>query len=92
MVTGVALAFLLLGLFTLGGGLVGHVAIGRRSFYRRNPAGVEEFHSYGAAVTNRGAEGCLRVLFNLCVVFGILWTVGGIFGLLIPMFTALTQS
>lgn len=52
--------------------------VGKRQFYRRNVAGVEEFKSYGAAVASNlleGGAGLLAIVLVLIGVFmvGALW-------------------
>ena len=50
-------------------GLSGIFWVGRRRFYRRNMAGVEEFEGYGKAVATTVLE---KLLNLICVVLTIL--------------------
>lgn len=58
---------LLLALFFGIVGVAGVHIVERRRFYRRNPAGVEEFSSYGKMVVSRGLEGVLHGTSRLCI-------------------------
>lgn len=45
--------------------------IERRRFYRRNPAGVEIFGSFGAALATRGFEGVALLAGRLVGLVGV---------------------
>lgn len=63
---------IIVGIVMLALGGVGLFFVGRREFYRRNVAGVEEFKGYGAAVTTRFVERVVRIACRLLVIFGVL--------------------
>lgn len=52
--------------------------VGRREFYRRNEAGMEEFKNYTSAVTNKIFEKILSIIAGILSVFGIFLCIGGI--------------
>ena len=54
-------------------GYVGiHLYLGRRRFYRTNPAGVEEFESYGRAVLSQLFEALLTLLTLVFLLGGVI--------------------
>jgi len=54
-----------------------NLIIGRRKFYRRNQAGVEEFESYGKAVGTNLFEGALTKIATGIGVVGIIMIIIG---------------
>ncbi len=52
----------------------------RRSFYRRNMAGVEEFESFSSVVLNRGLEKILSILSVVFFMMGVLLIISGLVG------------
>ena len=63
------------GLLFLGIGIAIRLYVGRRQFYRRNEAGIEEFSSYSKAVVATTFESLLGL------VGGTLTVLGGLFAL-----------
>jgi hypothetical protein len=58
-------------------------AINRRRFMRRNPAGIEEFGSYGNLVVTHWVESSLMLLASLAKLGGGLYIVLGLLNILI---------
>ena len=67
------------GLLFLGIGIAIQLYIGRRQFYRRNQAGIEEFSSYGKAVAATAFESLLGFVGGILIVLGGLFVL--IFGI-----------
>lgn len=65
MVKMIGVVFFLIGCF-------GIYWTGKRSFERRNMAGVEEFDSYGKAVGTRALEGLVSISAKAFAAFGFL--------------------
>jgi len=51
--------------------MAGKFWIGRRKFYRRNMAGVEEFEGYGKAVASNFFEGLINIVSGIMLLLGI---------------------
>lgn len=60
-------------------GIAGKHVVQRRRFYRRNPAGIEEFRNYGAMVATRTFEALIAVASRLCLAAALALVCG--FGL-----------
>lgn len=58
-------------------GIAGFVFVGRRRFYRRNVAGVEEFSGYGSMLGSRFFETSVRLVSFLLFVVGVILTIVG---------------
>ena len=71
---------LVLGIVLFAAGIGLRYWLGRRAFYRRNAAGVEEFSSYGAATGTHFLEGVGRLVGGLLVGAGLVLAVFGYFG------------
>lgn len=65
MIKAIGIVFFLIGAY-------GIYWSGKRSFERRNMAGVEEFSSYGKVVSARAVEGTVSIASKLAVAFGFL--------------------
>lgn len=53
-------------------GCVGVYWTGKRSFERRNVAGMEEFESYGKAVGTKALEGVISLIAKVLIFLGFL--------------------
>jgi hypothetical protein len=62
---------IIVGLVLLGLGIAGFLFVNRRSFYRRNAAGIQEFKGYGNMLTTRVFETILRIGSFLLVLLGL---------------------
>jgi hypothetical protein len=58
-------------------------AINRRRFMRRNPAGIEEFETYGNFVMTRWVESGLMLLARLAKIGAGIYAIGGVLLLLL---------
>ena len=63
---------LIAGLIILILGIAGKLFVGRREFYRRNEAGVEEFKSYTSAVASTTIERIISFISGIAVVLGLI--------------------
>lgn len=59
------------GLVLLGAGVAGSLCIERRGFYRRNPAGLPVFRSFGASLATGTFESVALVTFRLLGLAGL---------------------
>jgi uncharacterized membrane protein YfbV (UPF0208 family) len=75
MPANVILPFIIIGVIASALGLVGLLWIGRRAFYRRNIAGLEEFKNYTSAVTTAVFEKTLRVVCIILLGSGLLFII-----------------
>lgn len=64
--------FKLVGIIFFLAGCLGVYWAGKRSFERRNEAGLEEFSSYGKAVGVTVIEGLLKIASWMSIAFGFL--------------------
>jgi hypothetical protein len=68
---------LLFGLLLVVVGIAGRIFVGRRQFYRRNVAGVEEFQGYGSMLGSRFMEGGIRIVSVLIFIVGAVLAIAG---------------
>jgi len=59
------------GLVLLAAGMAGSLWIERRRFYRRNPAGLQVFGSFGASLATGAFEAVALVTFRLLGLAGL---------------------
>ena len=63
--------FFFWGIVFIVAGVVGSHWVGRREFYRRNNAGVEEFSSYGSSVVAKMVERLARTVSFIAILVGV---------------------
>jgi hypothetical protein len=51
-------------------GVAGLLIVGRRAFYRRNAAGVEEHNGFASMLATRAVEKVIRVISSFCLFAG----------------------
>jgi len=54
------------------GGAFGLYWTGKRAFYRRNSAGIQEFSSYSGALVTNALEGIIRIGSLIGIVLGVM--------------------
>lgn len=63
---------LAVGIIFLIGGAFGLYWTGKRAFYRRNSAGIQEFSSYTGALVTNALEGIIRIGSLIGIVLGVM--------------------
>jgi hypothetical protein len=60
-------------------GVIINYQIGRRRFYRRNAAGVQQFKSYRHSLLSRGLERILSILAYILMIAGVIILIGAFY-------------
>ena len=63
---------LAVGIIFFIGGAFGLYWTGKRAFYRRNSAGIQEFSSYSGALVTNALEGIIRIGSLIGIVLGVM--------------------
>lgn len=73
------IAFIVIGASALAIGIALRLFVGRRRFYRRNQAGLQEFKNYRRAIGISFIEKLLMIIGSLLIVIGTLSLIVAVF-------------